>query len=70
MEEWNQWRLFLNSGSVLDYLAYKRAKEMEDTGAGACRASRRGFGEIGLTKKSDESRVTKKSDESRVKTRD
>ena len=37
MEEWNQWRLFLNSGSVLDYLAYKRAKEMEDTGAGACR---------------------------------
>ena len=26
MEEWNQWRLFLNSGSVLDYLAYKRAR--------------------------------------------
>lgn len=48
MEEWNQWRLFLNSGSVLDYLAYKRAKEMEDTGAGACSASRCGFDESGL----------------------
>ena len=48
MEEWNQWRLFLNSGSVLDYLAYKQAKEMEDKGAGACRDSRRGFGETGL----------------------
>ena len=33
MDELNQWRLFLNSGSVLDYLAYKRAQEMEDTGA-------------------------------------
>lgn len=33
MEEWNRWRLFLNSGSALDYIAYKRAKEMEDTGA-------------------------------------
>ena len=33
MEDWNHWRLFLNSGSVLDYLAYKRAQEMKDTGA-------------------------------------
>ena len=33
MDELNHWRLFLNSGSVLDYLAYKRAKEMKDTGA-------------------------------------
>lgn len=33
MDEMNRWRLFLSSGSVLDYLAYKRAKEMEDTGA-------------------------------------
>lgn len=33
MDEMNQWRLFLSSGSVLDYLAYKRAKEMENTGA-------------------------------------
>ncbi len=33
MDELNHWRLFLNSGSVLDYLAYKRAQEMKDTGA-------------------------------------
>ena len=33
MDEWNRWRLFLNSGSVLDYLAYKRAQELKDTGA-------------------------------------
>ena len=29
MDEMNRWRLFLTSGSVLDYLAYKRAKEIE-----------------------------------------
>lgn len=29
MDEWNRWRLFLNSGSVLDYLAFKRAQESE-----------------------------------------
>ena len=33
MDEWNHWRFFINSGSVLDYLAYKRAKETENTGA-------------------------------------
>lgn len=33
MDEWNRWRLFLTSGSVLDYLAYKRAMETKDTGA-------------------------------------
>lgn len=27
MDEWNRWRLFLNSGSVLDYLAFKREQE-------------------------------------------
>ena len=31
MDEWNHWRFFINSGSVLDYLAYKRAKETENT---------------------------------------
>lgn len=35
MDELNHWRLFLNSGSVLDYLAYKRAQEMKDRGADA-----------------------------------
>ena len=48
MEEWNRWRLFLNSGSVLDYLAdylaYKRAQEMKDTGADT--VSREGSDEI------------------------
>ncbi len=27
MDEWNRWRLFLSSGSVLDYLAFKREQE-------------------------------------------
>ncbi|MBQ2487093.1 MAG: hypothetical protein IIV05_01790 [Ruminococcus sp.] len=44
MDEWNRWRLFLNSGSVLDYLAYKRAQEMKDTGADT--VSREGSDEI------------------------
>ena len=35
MDELNHWRLFINSGSALDYIAYKRAQEMKDTGAGA-----------------------------------
>lgn len=33
MDELNHWRLFLNSGSVLDYLAYKRAQEMQNRAA-------------------------------------
>ena len=33
MDELGHWRLFLNSGSVLDYLDYRRAKEALDTGA-------------------------------------
>ena len=33
MDGWSSWRLFLNSGSVLDYLAYKREQAMKDTGA-------------------------------------
>lgn len=33
MDEIDRWRFFLNSGSVIDYLAFKRAQEMEDTGA-------------------------------------
>ena len=32
MDELGHWRLFLNSGSVLDYLAFKRAQEMKNTG--------------------------------------
>ncbi len=33
MDELGHWRLFINSGSVLDYLDYRRAKEALDTGA-------------------------------------
>lgn len=33
MDEMNYWRLFLNSGSVLDYIAYKQALEAKNTGA-------------------------------------
>lgn len=35
MDEPNYWRLFLHSGSVLDYLAYKRAQESERRQASA-----------------------------------
>lgn len=37
MEEWNRWRLFLTSGSVLDYLEYKAAQRMNETGADTVR---------------------------------
>ncbi len=37
MDEFGHWRLFLSSGSVLDYLAYKRAMEAKDTGADTVR---------------------------------
>lgn len=37
MENWNRWRLFLSSGSVLDYLEYKAAQRMNDTGADTVR---------------------------------
>ncbi len=35
MDELNHWRLFLNSGSVLDYLAFKREQETENRAAAA-----------------------------------
>lgn len=35
MDGLNYWRLFLTSGSVLDYLAYKRAQETERRQASA-----------------------------------
>ena len=35
MDEWNHWRFFINSGSVLDYLAYKRAQEEKNRTADA-----------------------------------
>ena len=40
MDELNHWWLFLNSGSVLDYLAYRRDKESMRRRADADREDR------------------------------